>query len=375
MAPEAAQGLQKAFLMGAAQQAAVSELDQKAVIAGAAAAAKASFARETAVAKAHQKTIDALAKAKAVSSKATFNANHAFLSKQYENEYTLLNEKSGYTTPERQELAKTNLANIQNGLHALNQSYSEYQSTLESKDPTDLPDYDFNSNPYVQIPATPPEIGLIPATGLARDQAGLSKTNIQIGNLLHPPDTGKISPREKAATKANDDLMTDIGGVNKRLDIFNSKYIKNANPAQQQALRQDAGALLNSYRDVYNNASMGKYDQANPMFSNVAKTVQQVLGARWNHPAYANEQVDVLNRYFLANPNADANSKKAAKTLHDAIMERAPQLQSIAPYFQQVEQAPSLGAPTQQFAPPTTSPMPSADPYPSDGGDDQEEDQ
>lgn len=344
--PEQAASISHAFLQGAAQQASVNATqsandreDQQTALA-------AKQAQIDAVAAKTAATSTALSKAKADAAKLNFEKGEAFLTPKIQEDQAIVNNSTGLNSSADQLAAKTRMeANIAN-LTNFNQNYAKFTNTLAVSDPLQAGDFTFDPKKSFLPPAQPAEIGPKEALSMAQGNASLTHTNLESAKLLGG-GSEKLSEAQKNSRKAEDDFNGNANDVNTKLDLFNTEQAKynhdvatKNSKASPDEMLGPAGGLLNSYRGFWNGIQQGRYDDLDPNMRQVATVVQQNVGANWNHPRAASQQLDVLSRYFLNNPKASPEQKNAAKKIYDAIQTRAPQLEAATPYYNQIEAPP-----------------------------------
>lgn len=314
LSPDRQQGVQKAFLQGAATEA-QRKLQEQEDAAKVSAAIIKSQADEIAEArKSEEKHREGLIKAKDATAGELYKQRRLDLINTMERASKIALDVTGLYDPASRDKAKADIDVGKNALNTLDHDYQKYISTLYSPDVdvTKIPSFAFiGVGPDNSLPSPGPKVEM----DRTIDAQTIAKNNEA---LLNPNGKGGVTLEQ--ASDNNNDLLKGWNDVATGLDDFNVR------PDKDEDKVKSAATVLNKYRGFFGGAKQGAYDIRYPDMSALVRQIEEVI-PNYDSPVAAEEVGAYLSK----------RSGESARVLRDLVARRANQFVRLRPFIEKFE--------------------------------------
>jgi len=314
LSPDRQQGVQKAFLQGAATEAQRKQQEQEDAARVSAAIIK-SQADEIAAARASEaKHREGLVKAKDATAGEIYKQRRLDLINSMERASKIALDVTGLYDPASRDKAKQDIDVGRNALNVLDQDYQKYISTLYSPDTdvTRVPSFAFiGVGPDNSLPSPGPKVEM----DRTKDAQAIAKNN---QDLLGGNTKSDFTPKQVADN--NDDLLKSWNDIATGLDDFNVR------PDKDEDKVRSAATVLNKYRGFFGNAKQGAYDIRYPDMSGLIRQIEEAI-PNYDSPVAADEVGTYLRK----------RTGESARVLSDLVAHRSSQFTRLRPFIEKFE--------------------------------------
>ena len=313
LSPDRQQGVQKAFLQGAAAEAQRKLQEQENDAKVSAAIIKEQGDALAAAKLSESKHREGLIKAKDATAGEIYKQRRLDLINTIERASKIVSDVTGLYSPESRDKAKGDIDVGKNALNVLDQDYQNYVSKLYSPDidVTRIPSFAFiGVGPDNSLPSPGPKVEM----ENTKNAQEIAKNN----QSLLATDKGGVTLKQ--ASDNNNDLLKGWNDVATGLDDFNVR------PDKDEDKVKSAATVLNKYRGFFGGAKQGAYDIRYPDMSALVRQIEEVI-PNYDSPVAAEEVGAYLSK----------RSGESATVLRDLVARRANQFVRLRPFIEKFE--------------------------------------